>query len=87
MGLGREEGMRIAKCLGNGKAAILQNDGLLTVGNSVDEAVFWFVSLDKTCHVQHLADAASAGNGYKKILIKEEKAEFIYAQVGFPGIL
>src|SRR4051812_12259726 len=30
--LDREEGIRIATCLGNGKAAILQNHGLLTVG-------------------------------------------------------
>jgi ribulose-5-phosphate 4-epimerase/fuculose-1-phosphate aldolase len=30
--LDREEGKRIAKALGNGKAVILQNHGLLTVG-------------------------------------------------------
>lgn len=47
--LDREEGKRIAKCLGNGKAAILQNHGLLTVGSTIDAAAFWFISLDKTC--------------------------------------
>ena len=47
--LDREEGKRIAKCLGTGKAAILQNHGLLTVGNTIDAAAFWFMSLDKTC--------------------------------------
>lgn len=47
-----EEGKRIAACLGDGKACILQNHGLLTVGKSVDEAAFWFMSLDKTCHAQ-----------------------------------
>lgn len=47
--LDREEGKRIAKCLGNGKAAILQNHGLLTVGPTIDAAAFWFISLDKTC--------------------------------------
>ena len=47
--LDREEGKRIAKCLGNGKAAILQNHGLLTVGSTIDAAAFWFMSLDKTC--------------------------------------
>ena len=37
--LDREEGKRIAHCLGpNGKLCILQNHGLLTVGQSVDEA-------------------------------------------------
>ncbi|KAL3436895.1 class II aldolase/adducin N-terminal [Aspergillus tetrazonus] len=70
-----EEGKRIAKALGNGKAAILQNHGLLTVGQSVDEAAFWFISLDKTCHAQLLADAAAAA-GYKKIIIDEEEAAY-----------
>ena len=31
--LDREEGRRIAECLGDGKAVILQNHGLLTVSN------------------------------------------------------
>ena len=82
--LDREEGKRIAKALGNGKAAILQNHGLLTVGQSVDEAAFWFMSLDKTCHAQLLADAASAGSGHKKIMIDDEEAAFSYKQVGTP---
>ncbi|KAI9693519.1 MAG: hypothetical protein M1820_009207 [Bogoriella megaspora] len=82
--LDREEGKRIAKALGNGKAAILQNHGLLTVGQSVDEAAFWFISLDKTCHAQLLADAASAGSGHKKIMIEDDEAAFSYKQVGKP---
>ncbi|KAK0118940.1 hypothetical protein ONS95_007809 [Cadophora gregata] len=82
--LDREEGMRIASALGNGKAAILQNHGLLTVGHSVDEAAFWFMSLDKTCHAQLLVDAASAGSGHKKILIGDEEAKYTYGQVGTP---
>jgi ribulose-5-phosphate 4-epimerase/fuculose-1-phosphate aldolase len=82
--LDREEGKRIARCLGNGKAAILQNHGLLTVGQSVDEAAFWFLSLDKTCHAQLLVDAASAGSGHKKIFINDEEAAFTYEQVGTP---
>jgi ribulose-5-phosphate 4-epimerase/fuculose-1-phosphate aldolase len=82
--LDREEGKRIAACLGDGKAAILQNHGLLTVGRSVDEAAFWFISLDKTCHAQLLVDAASAGSGHKKIFIEEEEARFSYEQVGTP---
>jgi ribulose-5-phosphate 4-epimerase/fuculose-1-phosphate aldolase len=80
--LDREEGRRIAACLGQGKAVILQNHGLLTVGRSVDEAAFWFLSLDKTCQAQLLVDAASAGNGYAKRLINEEEAAYTYEQVG-----
>lgn len=82
--LDREEGRRIASTLGDGKAVILQNHGLLTVGGSVDEAAFWFISLDKTCHAQLLADAASAGTGHEKKLISDEEAEFSYQQVGTP---
>ncbi|KAL3473565.1 class II aldolase/adducin N-terminal [Aspergillus californicus] len=78
-----EEGQRIAVALGTGKAAILQNHGLLTVGQSVDEAAFWFLSLDKTCHAQLMADAAAAA-GYKKILIDEEEAAYSAPQVGGP---
>jgi hypothetical protein len=54
------------------------------VGGSVDEAAFWFISLDKTCHAQLLADAASAGSGHKKILITDEEAAFSYQQTGVP---
>lgn len=82
--LDREEGRRIARCLGDRKACILQNHGLLTVGGSVDEAAFWFMSLDKTCHAQLLVDAASAGSGREKKFIGEEEARFTYNQVGTP---
>ncbi|OAA61817.1 Class II aldolase/adducin [Niveomyces insectorum RCEF 264] len=80
--LDREEGKRIAKALGTGKAVILQNHGLLTVGQSVDEAAFWFISLDKTCHAQLLVDAAERGSGHKKKIINDEEAAFTYQQVG-----
>jgi len=82
--LDTNEGQRIAECLENGKAVILQNHGLLTVGQSVDEAAFWFMSLDRTCHTQLLVDAASAGSGHEKKIIEREEAEFSFAQVGTP---
>jgi len=50
----------------------------------VDEAAFWFISLDKTCHAQLLADVAEKGSGHKKQSINEEKAEFSYKPVGLP---
>jgi ribulose-5-phosphate 4-epimerase/fuculose-1-phosphate aldolase len=53
-----EEGRRIASALGRNKAVILRNHGLLTVGTSVDAAVFWFVSMERSSHVQLLAKAA-----------------------------
>ena len=63
------EGERIAKALGNHKAAILQNHGLLTVGQTVDEAVWWFITMDRSCHAQLLAQAAG-----KPALITRERA-------------
>lgn len=78
-----EEGRRIAAALGSGKAAILQNHGILTVGQSVDEAAFWFLSLERTCQAQLLADAAAAG-GYEKKFIDEEEAAYTATQVGGP---
>ena len=63
------EGGRIAKALGNHKAAILQNHGLLTVGETVDEAVWWFITMDRSCHAQLLAEAVG-----KPVLITRESA-------------
>jgi len=52
------EADRIAQALGNGKAAILQNHGLLTVGHTVDEAAWWFITMDRSCQAQFLAENA-----------------------------
>jgi ribulose-5-phosphate 4-epimerase/fuculose-1-phosphate aldolase len=52
------EGERIARALGQFKAAILRNHGLLTVGQCVEEAVWWFIAMDRSCQAQLLAEAA-----------------------------
>jgi ribulose-5-phosphate 4-epimerase/fuculose-1-phosphate aldolase len=54
-----EEGKRIAHALGPHKAVILSNHGLLTVGQtSVDEAAWWFITMERTCQAQLLSEAA-----------------------------
>jgi ribulose-5-phosphate 4-epimerase/fuculose-1-phosphate aldolase len=53
-----EEGKRIAVALGENKAVILRNHGLLTVGTSIDACVFWFVSMERSCQVQLVVKAA-----------------------------
>lgn len=53
-----DEGRAIATALGPHKAAILQNHGLLTVGESVAEAVWWFITMERSCQAQLLAMAA-----------------------------
>ena len=72
-----EEGKRIAHALGGNKAVILRNHGLLTVGKSVDEAVFWFVTMERTCQAQLLAEAAGT-----PVLIDDDMARLTYTQVG-----
>src|SRR5215472_13727743 len=73
------EGERIAKALGAYKAIILRNHGLLTVGHTVDEAAWWFITMDQSCHAQLLAEAAG-----KPVLITPECALATRQQVGTP---
>jgi ribulose-5-phosphate 4-epimerase/fuculose-1-phosphate aldolase len=73
------EGERIAKALGAGKAAILRNHGLLTVGRNVDEAAWWFITMDRSCHAQLLAEAAG-----EPIKIEHDHALATRAQIGNP---
>ena len=82
--LASEEGESIAQALGAKKAALLQNHGLLTVGATIEAAVFWFVSLEKCCHAQLLADAAAAGRGAGDATKKIDDADaaFTYKTVG-----
>jgi ribulose-5-phosphate 4-epimerase/fuculose-1-phosphate aldolase len=72
-----EEGKRIAHALGDHKAVILRNHGLLTVGHSVDEAVWWFITMERSCQAQLLAEAAGS-----PVLISPEMAELTSTQVG-----
>jgi ribulose-5-phosphate 4-epimerase/fuculose-1-phosphate aldolase len=74
-----EEGKRIAHALGGGKAAILRNHGLLTVGESVDAAVWWFITMERSCQAQLLAMAAGE---YR--LVDDETARLTATQVGHP---
>jgi len=71
------EGERIAQALGDCKAVILRNHGLLTVGANVDEAVWWFITMDRCCHSQLLAEAAG-----DPIKITPENALHTRGQVG-----
>jgi ribulose-5-phosphate 4-epimerase/fuculose-1-phosphate aldolase len=71
------EGDRIAEALGNRKMAILRNHGLLTVGHTVDEAAWWFITGERTCHSQLLAEAAGT-----PILISPESARVTREQLG-----
>jgi len=72
-----EEGKRIAHALAGHKAAILRNHGILTVGQSVEETIFWYVTLERTCEVELLARAAGT-----VVPMDPEVAEASVAQLG-----
>jgi ribulose-5-phosphate 4-epimerase/fuculose-1-phosphate aldolase len=72
-----EEGDRIAVALGDNKAVILRNHGLLTVGHSVDEAAWWFITMDRSCQAQLMAEAAGT-----PVLIDPDHARLTSRQVG-----
>jgi ribulose-5-phosphate 4-epimerase/fuculose-1-phosphate aldolase len=74
-----EEGKRIGEALGDNKAVILRNHGLLTVGHSVDAAAWSFITMERTCQAQLLAEAAGT-----PVLIDADMARTTHSQVGSP---
>ncbi|MCP9947150.1 class II aldolase/adducin family protein [Actinomadura madurae] len=72
-----EEGKRIAAALGGHKAVILRNHGLLTVGDSVDAAAWWFITMERSCQVQLLAKAAG-----QVVPIEHDNAVLTHGQIG-----
>ncbi|MFK0732612.1 MAG: class II aldolase/adducin family protein [Gloeotrichia echinulata GP01] len=75
--LDTSEGKRIAENLANKKAVILRNHGILTVGHTVDEAAYWYITLERSCQAQLLAEAAG-----KPHIIQHETARLTKSQVG-----
>jgi len=74
------EAQRIGKALGQYKACILKNHGLLTVGGCVESAAFWYVFMESACRAQLMAEAAGTPK-----LIDPGEAEKTRAQVGHEG--
>ncbi|MHB8512143.1 MAG: class II aldolase/adducin family protein [Actinomycetota bacterium] len=75
-----EEGKKIAHTLGNHKAIILRNHGLLTVGQTVDEAAWWFITMERSAQSQLIAYAAGT-----PVPIDHENASLTASQVGSYG--
>ncbi len=75
-----EEGKRIAYALGEMSAVILRNHGLLTVGHSVEEATWLFVTMERTCQAQLLAEAAG-----QPVCIDAATAEATHSLVAGPA--
>ncbi|HEY6428661.1 MAG TPA: class II aldolase/adducin family protein [Acidimicrobiales bacterium] len=61
----------LAAALGPHKATIHRNHGLFTVGTTVDEAAWWFITMERSCQAQLLAEAAGT-----PLLIEPEGARY-----------
>ncbi|WP_197090333.1 class II aldolase/adducin family protein [Cupriavidus basilensis] len=75
--LAADEGRRIAQSMGDRRAAVLVNHGLLTVGTSVDAAAFRFVAMERCCQIQLLAEAAGEFS-----VLSDEEARSVRRQIG-----
>ena len=76
--LDSSEGKKIGAALGAHKAVILGNHGMLTVGETVESATWWFLTLERTAQSQLMAYAA--GTPTK---IGHEQALQTRGQIGF----
>lgn len=88
------EGLAITRQLSDNKAVILQNHGLLTVGTTVESAVWWFITMERSCQAQLLAEAAgrplliddSAALSSHKIIGSENTGYFSFLPI-FKGLM
>ena len=71
-------GEEFASLFPTGKAAIHQNHGLFTVGTTVEAAAFWFITMDRSCQAQLLAEAAGTPK-----LIDHDSAMYTQQLTGF----
>ncbi|MBB5693004.1 class II aldolase/adducin family protein [Muricoccus pecuniae] len=71
------EGERIAEALGQRKAVILLNHGILTVGATVEATAWYYLAMDNAARAQLLAEAAGTPRP-----IPEEVARLTAGQVG-----
>ncbi|HEY1968110.1 MAG TPA: class II aldolase/adducin family protein [Pseudonocardia sp.] len=81
LALEEDEGRRMAEALGRHRAVVLQNHGVITVGGTVEEAAYWFVSFDRAAQVQLLAEAAG-----RPAYLTDEAARLAHAQFGSPRL-
>ncbi len=72
-------GEAIATALGDKKAVIHQNHGVITVGESVDAAAWWFIALERACQSQLLAESVGTPTH-----VSPESAQFSFEQSGNP---
>ena len=69
-----------ASAFGTNRVAIQAGHGLFSTGETVDEAAWWFICLERACHVQLMAEAAGTPE-----LWPAEAARGLARGTGSPG--
>ncbi|KAJ7446592.1 class II aldolase/adducin domain-containing protein, partial [Mycena latifolia] len=69
------EGAAITAALGDKKAAILQNHGLLVATSSIEATLHFYIAFERACQVQLLADTAAAALHTRTVPINAAQAK------------
>jgi ribulose-5-phosphate 4-epimerase/fuculose-1-phosphate aldolase len=77
--LDENAGKALAQGLGACKAAIHRNHGLFTVGQTVDEAAWWFITMERSAQAQLLAEAVGTPH-----IVDASDARYTREQTGYP---
>jgi ribulose-5-phosphate 4-epimerase/fuculose-1-phosphate aldolase len=73
----QEAARGLAKGLGDNSMCFHRNHGIFTVGHTVAEAAWWFITTERNCQAQLLAEAAGTPH-----LVDPENARFTREQTG-----
>lgn len=74
-----ESAKKMADAFSDAKAMIHQNHGLLTTGQYIEEAAWWFLALERACQVQMIAEATGP-----VVEVPDEYAQFTFDATGYP---
>jgi ribulose-5-phosphate 4-epimerase/fuculose-1-phosphate aldolase len=77
--LNEAQGTEFAVGFGDNRVAIQVGHGLFSTGLTVDEAAWWFITMESSCQAQLLAEAAGT-----PILWDPDEARMIVAALGTP---
>lgn len=82
--LNTEEGKAIANEINDEtNMVILRNHGLLSVGTTIDEACYWFLSFNRCCEAQMMLDAVAPYHGPPRLIdekVARESAKLLGAR-------
>ncbi|KAJ2905428.1 arad-like aldolase/epimerase [Zalerion maritima] len=91
-----EQGKVIARFLTSTKGIVLRHHGIMTAGDSIESALYWFLTLDRCCQVQlagYGANGAFGSSRYSRSgtwrgghssygIVSDDTAESVHEQLG-----